>query len=416
MKSATRPLGRQGPEEDEARNFALNIGDGISFAVGMAFASQAAILPLFVLHFTRAEWVIGLIPAIFLLGLQPTQVLGAAYRAGLGQFWNSFKVQILLPRLALFLLVLVPLLPGDLALVGFFLCYGAFALTLGFQAPAWFEYVSHLVRPERRGRFFGYRHALGGLASLAASALAAGLLAWLPYPWSFVACFGLAAIAVYAGYRLQVAVRFDWATVDRQNRNTAPFWPSAMDMIRENRDFRAYIILRILLTGGTMAVAFYVVHAKDLFGLSASASSLLVIALVHGPALGGAVFGNLADRIGCKRVLAFGAFLAAVSTGLLVAAPSLPAYIVGLVGVGCGNVIVMIIDGKWLLQMDKVRQNAVVSFFSLAMSPASVGLPFLAGLLASHFGITALFWITAAAWLAGGTFLLVAVREPGACC
>lgn len=391
----------------------LGVGDGISFAVGMAFASQAAILPLFVAHFTRAEWVIGLIPAISLLGMQATQVVGAAYRARLNQFWGPFKVLLLLPRLALFAMALTPFLPGQAALWGFFACYGAFALAIGFQVPAWFEYVSHLVRAERRGRFFGYRHALGGLASLLASGLAAGFLAWLPFPYSFAACFTLAAVAVYAGYLMQIAVRFDWSAVDRRNRDTAPFWPSAMGMIRENKDFRAYIFLRFALTAGSMALAFYIVHAMDRFDLTNARSSLLVIGLVHGPALGGVLWGHLADRVGCKRVLAFGSVLAAASTVVLVTAPSLPVYVAGLFGIGCGNVIVMIIDGKWLLQIDDARQNAVVSFFSLAMSPASVGLPILAGILASRLGIPALFWVTGAAWLAGAVYLAAFVRDPG---
>lgn len=412
MRMRTGPLGRLAGD-DRAWNFALGVGDGVSFAVGMAFASQTAILPLFVSHFTRAEWVIGLVPAIFLLGLQATQVVGAAFRARLRQFWGPFKVQLLIPRLALLCMALTPFLPGQAALWGFFACYAAFALAIGFQAPAWFEYVSHLVSADRRGRFFGYRHALGGLASLAASALAAGFLAWLPFPWNFAACFMLAAVSVYVGYLLQIAVRFDWDQVDRQNRNTAPFWPSALDMIRKNRDFRAYLVLRFGLTAGTMAFAFYVVHAKERFELSSSLSSLLAVALIHAPALGGAVWGRLADRVGCKRILGLGAILAAASTALIVTAPTLPVYVAGLVGVGCGNVIVMIIDGKWLLQIDSARQNAVVSFFSLAMAPVSVGLPVLAGLLAARSGMAALFWCTGAAWLASAAFLAFFVREPG---
>jgi MFS family permease len=378
----------------------------------MAFVSQAAILPLFVAHYTSTQWIIGLIPAIFMLGLQGPQVLGAAYRSRLASFWGAFKTQILLPRLALFAMALTPLLPGDAALAGFFLCFCAFSVTLGFQVPSWFEYVSYLVPPDRRGRFFGYRHALGGVGSMAAAGLAALLLDRVVHPWNFVACFALAAVALMVAYLLMLAVRFDWSSVDRQRNHTAPFWDSGLAMIRANRDFRAFVILRAVLAGGTMAMAFYVVHAKTRFGMSSASSSLLAIALMYVPALTGIWWGRMADSIGNRRAMMLGVLLAALSSAVLAAGPSLPVYVLGLVGVGSGQIMLFVLDGKWLLQIDEAHQGAVISFFSLAMLPASVGLPVLAGVFASGLGMPALFAATAAAWLLGAALLAGYVREP----
>jgi len=209
-------------------------------------------------------------------------------------------------------------------------------------------------------------------------------------------------------------VRFDWSEVDRRRRQTAPFWRSASEMVRENRDFRAYLVMRILMTGGTMALAFYVLDAKDRFGLSAADSSLLAIALAYLPALSGALWGWAADHLGNKRTLLVLAAVSAASSAGLALAPNLPVYAAALLGVGCGTVVLQTLDVKWLMQIDQVRMGAVVSLFNLALAPWSIGLPLLAGLLATRFGMDALIWVTAAFWVSGAAVLALFVREPAA--
>ncbi len=399
--------------DDLARNYLLNVGDGVTFAIGMAFASGTAILPLFVSQFDVPRWVIGLIPALFMLGIQAPQVLGAAYRARLATFWGPFRRHIFWPRLALIAMAVTPLLPGDIALFGFFATFAAFALALGFQAPSWMEYIGYMIPADRRGVFFGVRLTLGGLCSLAASWLAAALLDRLPGQLGYAACFGLAAMFVLAGFLMEISVRFDWNEVDRRRRDTAPFWSSAIYMVRESREFQAYLGARVLMTGGTMALAFYVVDAMDRFGLTVAQSSLLAIALVHLPSLSGTVWGWAADRYGNKRTMTVLAAVAALSSVILVQAPSLPLYTVGLFGVGCGTVVLQMLDPKWLMQIDQARMGAVVSVFGLAMAPWSILLPVAAGIIATRAGMPALFWLTAAFWALGGGALALFAREPG---
>jgi len=190
---------------DQDRNYLLSVGDGVTFAIGMAFASGTAILPLYVAHYDVPRWVVGLIPAIFMLGMQLPQVLGAAVRARQATFWGPFRRQIFAPRLALLLMACTSLLPGEMALYGFFALFAAFALACGFQAPMWMEYIAHLIPAERRGRFFGLRLTLGGLGSLAASWLSAVLLDRLGHPLGFAACFWLAALFVLAGFVMEIS-------------------------------------------------------------------------------------------------------------------------------------------------------------------------------------------------------------------
>jgi MFS family permease len=379
----------------------------------MVFVSNSAILPLFVSHYTSEKWVIGLIPALFVLGLQGPQVFGAAYRARVREFWRGFKVLTLVPRLALVALALTPLLPPPFTLPGFFLLFLVYWGAIGFQAPVWFEFVGHLIPPDKRGRFFGIRFTIGGVASIAAQALAGILLAKLAFPGNFTALFALAAVFVFLGYLCLISVRFDWEEVDRKNRQTGPFWTSAFDMVKSNHAFRGFVVARILMTGGVMAMSFYVIDVGERFGMSEAAASQLAIALLHVPALTGALWGGLADRIGSKPVVLIGTALGAAGSAVLLAAPNLAVYVAGLGAIGCANLILMILDGKWLMQIAPDRTGTVTSFFSLAIAPWSVGLPVVAGLLAARFGMGSLFWATALAWLAGGAFLALAVPEPG---
>lgn len=376
----------------------------------MAFASQSAILPLFVQQYTASPVALGLITALFMMGMNVTQVFGAANMARITHFWPTFKILLLLPRLSLFAMALTPWLPGNAALIGFFVSYAAFGFTLGFQVPLWFEYVSHIVPTGRRGRFFGYRFALSGIASILATGAAAWLLSSLPHPWGFAACFLASATSIYVAYLCMVSVRYDWTKADGSIAAAPPFWPTALDLLKNHKAFRTYVATRILLSGTLIATAFYVVHAKDVFDLSAGISSLLAIALIQMPGLSGAIWGPMADRWGPKPVLHIGVVAGALANVLLLATPTLPLYVAGLFAIGCANTIVMIVDSKWLMVLDENRRSTVISFFSLAIAPAVVLFPLAGGYIAGPMGIRALFGLSAIAWLLGG---LILAAMPG---
>jgi MFS family permease len=395
-----------------ARNYALNVGEGVAVITAGVFFSQSAILPLFVARHTDAAWALGLIPAIALLGAQLPQLLGAAAVAKSRHFRATFLVQTALPRLALLVLAFTPLLPPHWALVGFFLFYGLFMAAAGFNAPSWYEFITHVVPARLRGRFFGDRNTVGGVTGLAALGLSGWILGTLPYPYNFSACFLIAAILWMVSYSCMWATRHDWREVDERRKEAPDFLPSAIALLREHAGFRTYVMARWLIAGSVMGAAFYVVNAQHQFHLTTAQSSLLAMALVVLPNLTGVVWGRLCDRFGNRRVQVPTALAAALACWTLLVAPSVGVYAVALFLIGCANVVINISDSKWLTELEPARCGAVVSFFNLALCPASALFSLGAGAIAQVAGMPAVFFLTGLAWLAGALALMaIMLRE-----
>jgi MFS family permease len=393
------------PDAPAARAYALNVGEGVAVITAGAFFSQTAILPLFVAHHTDAPWVLGLIPAIALLGGQLPQLLGAAAVARSRDFRRTFLAQTALPRVLIAVVALTPWLPGPWALGAFFVAYALYTGACGYNAPSWFEFVTHVIPSRARGRFFGDRNTLGGLAGLAGLAGSGWLLATLPYPANFSACFLVAAALWVVSFSCMASTRHDWATVDAARGEPAPFLAGAIALLRDHAGFRAYVVARWLVAGSVMGVAFHVVHAQRHFHLSTAQSSMLAISLTLLPSLTGGLWGRLSDRLGNRLVQVPVATAAALASWLLLVAPSLGVYAAGLFVIGCANVVMNIADSKWLTELAPGRCGAVVSVFNLAMCPASVLFSLAAGLLAQRFGMPATFFAAGACWLLGAMAL-----------
>lgn len=408
----TTPAPAVATDGHEARNYALNVGEGVAVITAGVFFSQSAILPLFVARHTDAAWALGLIPAIALLGGQLPQLIGAAAVAKSRDFRSTFLFHTALPRIALAILALTPLLPPQVALVGFFVTFGLYTLMSGFNAPSWFEFISHVVPAPLRGRFFGDRNTIGGLTGLAALGGSGWLLATLPYPYNFSACFLVAAALWVVSYGCMGATRHDWRAVNASREAAPAFMPSAIALLREHAGFRAYVAARWLLAGSVMGAAFYVVHAQRTFHLTTAQSSLLAMALVVLPNLTGVVWGRLCDRVGNRRVQVPVAMAAALACWTLLLAPGLGVYAGALFVIGCANVVINISDSKWLTELDPARCGMVVSFFNLSLLPASVLFSLGAGAIAQVAGMPAVFFGAGLAWFAGALALMaIGVRE-----
>lgn len=396
----------------EGRNFKLNVAEGVAFMTGAAFLSQAAILPLFVAQYTDAKWALGLITAVSMLGMTASQCLGAAYTAGAKSFWGAFRFQTLLPRLAVAALCLVPWLPASWALPAFFVVFGLYTFALGFNAPVWYEMIAQVIPADRRGHFMGLRSAIGGVTSLGAMAAAGWVLDAVPAPRNFAALFAGAAALMFLSYFWIMQTRHDWAPLDARRRSAPPFWPSALRLLKEHVNFRRYVLSRLVLSGTVMGTAFYVIYGKETFGLTMAQSSLLAIAFVYLPNVAGLFWGRLCDQVGNKPLQVPAALIAGAAHGVFLAVPSLPVFVACLAVIGCANVIFNICDSKWLLELDRERCGAVVSFFNLALMPSSVVLALGSGAIAQALGMPALFGLTAISWIAGGVLLALAVAEP----
>lgn len=395
----------------DARNFLVNILDGVLFTAGVAFFSHAGLVPLFVATLTEARWPIGLVTPVLMIGIALPQLLGAAFAASRPDFWRTLCRLALLPRLWVVVLAAVPFVPRPYTLPAFFVVWLAYALSLGFTIPVWTTFVAQVIPAGVRGRFFGTRTALGGVAALAGTAAASAVLATVPGRAGFALCFAIGAALLFASLLFFYATRHDWSAYEGQRPDASGFWADARSILATNRPFRQYLAARVFMTATVASLSFYAVHAVEAFRLTPAQGSLLALAIVFVPNLTAAGWGWLADRVGNRRVQVPAIAAAALANVVLAQTPPLAVYVACLVVAGLVNVVNQLVDNKLMMELDAGRCGTLLGVLNLALTPWLLVLPAIAGVLAELAGVPAVFMATGAA-LGLATAALALLRAP----
>ena len=249
----------------EQRRGMVLLGSEISlFMVAFGLVGPLTFVPLFVSHLTDHPLAVGAVTAAFQLGWIP-QLLVAGYvertraevavgavvrrrRAGAGAGADALRAGGAVDRLA----DRLGGVPGVLRAV---VCAGGLATT------PWMDVVARTVPAWLRGRFMGGFSMAGTLFGAAGAALAAPLLDWLPFPYGFAACFGLA----FGIFTLSLIPLFMF----REPPGPPPRPPRPLReqlgelpaVLRADPPFRRYVLGLACAALGTMGNGFLVVYA-----------------------------------------------------------------------------------------------------------------------------------------------------------
>src|SRR4030042_2701194 len=174
-------------------NFIVNVIDGGFFGLALGFASFSTVIPLFVSTLTDSAILIGLIPAIHVVGWQLPQLFTAHRVAQQKRYKPTvmfFTIHERWPFLGLAVVGwFVPQIGPEIALTLTFMFLIWQGLGGGFTATAWQCMIGKIISADRLGLFLGFQ---SGAANLLASAGAviAGLILVNNIPTTgFTMCF-----------------------------------------------------------------------------------------------------------------------------------------------------------------------------------------------------------------------------------
>lgn len=296
-------------------NFAIGMLDGGFFGLGMGFASFSGIIPLFVHHLTDSALLIGLVPAIHNMGWQLPQLLMAGWLARLPRhkpllMWMTIHER--LPFLGLAVVaLLVPHSPRALVLALTFAMLVWQGAGAGLAANPWTNMVSKVIPHDLLGTFFGTQSAaFNALAGV--SAIAAGIiLDQVNAPWNFSLCFALTFIFMVCSF-IFLSMTREPLSVPQEQRGES-VWKKSWAVLKQDANFRAFLVVRILSQFGGMAFAFYVIYAVQEYNMSDSAAGIMVAILLIGQVVLSPLMGRLGDRWSHRGVMSLGAIGAALS-------------------------------------------------------------------------------------------------------
>ena len=399
-------------------NFLVNVCDGGFFGFGIGFASFVTILPLFVSHMTDSALLIGLIPAIRGTGWQLPQLFIADRVSRANRYYPLVVMLTGLERFPFLGFALIafflPALGNTLAMALTFTLLIVQSLGAGFTSPAWQSMIARVIPPEQRGTFFG---AQGAAASLMSSvgAIGAGIvLDELGLPINFAVCFFIAFIAVLGSWYFLALTREPSIPSPQAEKHPSAFRNELVSILRRDKNFRAYLISRIVFQVAAMGFAFYTVYAVQHLGVGVVEIGVMTSVYMGTQIVANPVMGWLGDRTSHRMLLEVGALAAMVSALLAAWAASAVWFYLIFIFAGIATVAMWTITITMTIDFapDPSKRPVYVGLSNTLVAPAAILAPLFGGWLADSVGYSATFITSALGGLLAWLVLRALVRDP----
>jgi MFS family permease len=403
-------------QENYRRNFILNVLDGSTFWFGASFMASATIVPLFISKLTSSTFPIGVAAVISGAGWSLPQLFTANYTEKFGRMKPLvINLGLLTERFPLFFMILAALLATKKPLVALFIFLLSLAWHVGgagVVAPAWQTLLSRMFPVERRGRVMGVTMFVGAGTGVLGSLASAWVLDNIPFPFNFVALFGIAALFIHISWIALALVREPIPRNGEEPQNNRQFWKGLGDILKSDHNYRRFLISRGLAGLGGMGFGFVTVAAVRTWGVADQTVGYYTMANLAGQTLGNLFFGWLADQKGHKLPLEIGTLTGALAFLIAWVAPTPDWYYLVFVLLGLTNAS-LIVSGIMIV-MEFSTPQRVPTYTGLTNTALGVfsGIAPLLGAWIADMSFDLLFAISSLLSFLGLIMLFTRVQEP----
>jgi MFS family permease len=398
-------------------NYIVNFFDGTAYWLAASFFATRTILPLFISQLTDSTLAIGILSAVISTGTLLPQLFTANWVQRQAVKKDIVvKVGFFSERLPILLLVLAAWMASwskPTALIFGLLCITWRQFGGGVISVGWQDMYAKLFPIKTRGRFMGITFFAGTVAGIIGAGVAAWILDNYSFPINFMITFAWGAFFMLISW-ISLALTKEPPDPPKNTPSTKTVdWTMIGRILKEDHNFRKYVISSIFIPMGMMAIGFLTVYTLDRWQVPNSQVGVYTTFMLVGQAVGYLVFGWLADRYGHKIVLEISILLSAFSyiVALLASTPEIFYLVFALQG---------IYFSAWVLS----GINIVFEFCEAELRPIYIGLantvigvfsalaPLLGGLLVEWLNYSWLFGISMVFSLLGVIALRFWVVEP----
>ncbi len=398
-------------------NFGIGMLDAAFFGFAWGFSSFGTIIPLFISQMTDSAILIGLIPAIHAVGWQLPQLFTANQIARLRRYKPLVMLMTIQERIPFIGLALAawmfPRLGAAIILPLTFLLLIWQGLGSGFTANPWQSMIAKIIPAEARGSFFGSQAAVANIVISLTAILAGYLLDRFQSPLDFALCFGIASL----GYALSMAtLSFTREPYDDEKHipeTQPPLFQGMLNILRRDRNFAAFMAVRVLYQFATMGFAFYIVYALRKFNMDTITAGFMTAALTIAQTIANAGMGWLSDRVGHKKILVIGMLAVALSSLLAWGAPSLNWFYLVFIISALANVAYWTIGMVLVVEFGTETERPIyIGMSNTLVAPFTILAPILGGWIAEAFGYQSTFLLSALGGVLVTLMMIFLVKDP----
>ncbi len=399
-------------------NFTVGLLDVSNFMFGYSFMSPAAVMPIYVTHFTKDPLVISLISVITTAGFLVPQIftsnmverapLKKYFPFNLGFFGERLPVILLAPSV-----LLLATRSPSLALFVFFMLIAWQNIGAGSINVGWQDMIAKIIPVGSRGKFFGLSNFLGNFAGILGASTVSWLLLRFEFPYGFAISFGVAALFIIISWLFLGLSREPRDLTSKPVVSHQDYFKSLPATIRANPNFKRYLLTQIVSAFGMMASGLLLVYVIERWAVSDGQAATYNIALLLGQSAANLLLGFLADRKGHKLVLEISIFANILVLGLALVASS-PVWFYAVFALRGLTLSGSFISG-FSLPLEFTDAQNRPTFIGLANTiPGIAGTvaPLLAGGLAKTLGYPTLFAVCAVIAITAFGMMKWLVRDP----
>jgi MFS family permease len=400
----------------ESRNFGMNIIEGALYIASGAFLSPHTVLPALITRLGGSNLIVGALPVIIYGGAFLPQLFAARY-VETHPWKRPWVVSTGIPQRMVILLIAVAIavLGGGYHALALGFLVGLLTLNqvlVGISTPAWFDLFAKLTPFDRRGRLLGIRNSLGGAWGLLASLLLTWLLATLAFPYSY-------AVGLFMAFLLQMGSVFLLSRLQEAEPSRVverrPFFEylERLPMVlKQNREFRRFLISCALLTVANMPLGFFTVYALTTWSVGEEVVGQFTLSIVAVQVVSALAIGFLMDRRGNKVALMLAGGAVALASTVAALAPSLWAFriVFVLAGVNLGTELMT----RYNLAIEygpPEQRSTYIGLMNTVLAPFYLS-GIAAGWIVDRFGFPVMFLLSLVCSLAGLYMLAFRVKEP----
>lgn len=399
------------------RNFFLLVCDFALFGFAMSFVSMVTILPAFVSSLTTSSVAIGMITSIMTLGFNLPQIFVSKRVEAFPQKKPYLMKMTLGERIPWLLLAIMSFLLGNsgdhlLLLLSFFMLYAVINISGGLGAPAWLEIVAEAIPETRRGAFFGISNFVSSALSVMGGIAAGLLVQQIAFPLGYGACFLSAFVVTMVGYYVLGSVE----EIDSHERKAKAVPQTegvlSLKIVREDANFRRFLLATLVSGIGGMASSFLMVHAMKVLSVREQAIGLFTAAFAAAQILSNLLWAYLADLKGHKAVLLLSGLLSLLASLACIFSADTFGFLIVFILAGASSSAYMVSAFSILMDFaPSERRPTYYGVTGIIRAPSAALSPIVGGIIADAMGYPPVFILSCIA-SAIGVILLWSVQEP----
>lgn len=297
-------------EKHRIKNTVLNALVEGFWGFGTAFHSLYAIIPLFIKEMGAPAWVFGWLPGTMVILMALPQLL-TTFR--MHEIDNIIRKNTIMHYMIFFPVFAMAWVFGGLKLTGntgllvYIALFVIYTLMIGRLVPVWVLFLERISVENYRGRFLGITFMATGVVGFGGGAIAAYILKLeiLQFPQNFGLLFFFYAVAILVGTSFFLGIKTDPErnTISRTKQSITDFFTEAVKILRENHQYRAYLISRVLFSAQWLVMAYYSVYGQDVLKFDISQAGIFTAITLVTSSVASVIAGMLGDRYGYKWII-----------------------------------------------------------------------------------------------------------------